>query len=186
MLIDALYHSHYELHPQNAPFIAPPLPSTEELGKMYAFSRYLSAALLFLPIFDSASALPMLSLSNAEAVTVVEIQQVLNLFPVAVDQHRWDLLSQVFQPDVTADFNVPGSPVLHSLDAVIQLLRRLEAYPSFHSQSSHYVDMSNPERPHATTYNTAFFFGPDRIYTNYGRYVKGPFTALGHGLDAKR
>ena len=141
---------------------------------MNSFSHYFSAAILFLPLLDSASALglPLLPLSNQDAVSVVEIQQVINLFAVVVDQHRWDLLSQVFHPDITADFNVPDSPVVHGLDNLIQLLRRLESYPSYHSQSSHYVDMSNPQRPHAVTYITGIFFLPERIYTNYGRCVK--------------
>ena len=141
---------------------------------MNRFSRYLSATILFLPLLYSASALglPSLPLSNQDAVSVVEIQQVINIFAVAVDQHRWDLLSQVFHPDITADFNVPDSPVVRGLDAVIQLLRRLETYASFHSQSSHYVDMSNPHGPHAVTYITGIFFLPERIYTSYGRCVK--------------
>ena len=153
--------------------VASLLLPAENLDKMNFFSRYLSTAILFLPLLDSASALglPLPSLSNQEAVIVVEIQQVINLFAVAVDQHRWDLLSQVFQPDVTADFNVPDSPVVHGLESVIQLLRRLETYPSVHSQSSHYVDLSNLHRPHAVTYITGIFFLPERIYTNYGRYV---------------
>lgn len=136
---------------------------------MNIFWRYLSAAILFLPIFDSASALGF-QLSTQQAVSIVEIQQVINFFAIAVDQKRWDLLSQVFDPDVTANFNVPGSPVLHGLPAIVELLRRLEDYPSFHGQSSHYVDMSNAERPHAITYITGVFFGADRVYTNYGRY----------------
>ena len=141
---------------------------------MNLFSRYLSAAILFLPLLSSASALglPLAPLSNQEAVSVVEIQQVINLFAVAVDQHRWDLLSQVFLPDVTADFKIPDTPIAHGIDAVIQLLRRFEVYPSFHSQSSHYVDISNLDRPHATTYITGLFFLPDRVHTNYGRCVE--------------
>ena len=148
--------------------------STEKLSKMNVFSRYLSAAILFLPLLNSASALglPLAPLSNQEAVIVVEIQQVINLFAVAVDQHRWDLLSQVFLPDATVDFKIPDSPVAHGIDAVVQLLRRFEAYPSFHSQSSHYVDISNLHRPHATTYIVGAFFLPDRIHTNYGRCVE--------------
>ena len=142
---------------------------------MNLFSRSLSAAILFLSLLKPASALglPLLSLSNQEAVSVVEIQQVIDLFAVVVDQHRWDLLTQVFQPDVVADFNIPDSPAVHGIQAVIQLLRRFEAYPSFHGQSSHYVDMSNPNRPHAVTYITGVFFLPERIYTSYGRCVTG-------------
>ena len=150
------------------------LLSTEKLSTMNVYSRYLSAAIVFLPLLNFASALgpPLVSLSNQEAVCVVEIQQVINLFGVAVDQHRWDLLTQVFQPDVTADFKIPDSPVAHGIDAVIQLLRRFEAYPAFHSQSTHYVDISNLHKPHATTYTTGVFFLPDRVYTKYGRCVE--------------
>lgn len=142
-------------------------------AKMNLFSRSLSAAILFLSSLKPASTLglPLFSLSNQDAVNVVVIQQVIDLFAVVVDQHRWDLLSQVFQPDVVADFSIPDSPPVHGLDAMIQLLRRFEAYPSFHSQSSHYVDMSNPNRPHAVTYIMGVFFLPERIYTNYGRCV---------------
>ena len=171
LLAHALHHARNELLSQNAPLIVLSLLSAAKLIKMKAFPHYLFAATLFLPLLDFASAigLPIVSLSSQEAVIVVEIQQVVDLFAVAVDQHRWDLLSQVFQPDVTADFSIPDSPVLHGLDSVIQLLRRLEAYPSFHSQSSHYVDVSNVHRPHAVTYVTGVFFLGDRIYTNYGR-----------------
>ncbi|CAF9914420.1 MAG: hypothetical protein HETSPECPRED_001976 [Heterodermia speciosa] len=141
---------------------------------MNTFSHYLSALLFISSILPSPAALslPPLFLSPQDATTIVEIQNLINLFAVAVDQHRWDLLAQVFEPDVTADFNVPDAPVAHGLDAVIQLLRRLEGYPSYHSQGSHYVDLSNPQRPHAVTYVTGTFFLPNRLHTSYGRCVK--------------
>lgn len=140
---------------------------------MYTLLRYLFAASLALLAFDCASALPLSTRSaSEEATNVVQIQQVLNLFAIAVDQHRWDLLSQVFTPDIMANFNVPGSPVLRGLDAVIQLLKRLEDVPSFHGQSTHWVDLSVPQRPHSVTYNTGVFFQPGpqgQVYTSYGR-----------------
>lgn len=103
--------------PKNASFLTPPLPLSKPPAKMDTFSHYLSTLILFLSL-TSPSALnpPQSSLSSQEAIALVEIQQVINLFALAVDQHRWDLLSQVFPLDVTrpisSSWTVGGLPVV--------------------------------------------------------------------------
>ena len=96
----------------------------------------------------------LLPFSARDAANVVEIQQVINLFALAVDQHRYDLFPQVFTPDVTVNFNTPGIPIIHGLDALTQHIPgALQNLPSFHAQSTPYVNFSNtagPTRRHIT------------------------------------
>ena len=113
--------------------------------------------------------------SNEQATDVVEIQQVVNLFAIAVDQHRLELLPQIFTASIVADFGLPDGTILRGLDAVTQNLRTIPSVPAVHSQSTDYVNFSNPRQPHATTYLTATFFGSGdlkgQVFTNYGRQV---------------
>ena len=114
--------------------------------------------------------------STSDAVETLAIEQVLNHFAIAVDQRQFDLFPQIFTLDVTVNFNTPGVPVLHGIDAVTSFMSTaLQAVDSYHAQSTHYIDLSNLARPHATTYNSAQFFGTgDRkgsVYSNWGRLV---------------
>ena len=112
-------------------------------------------------------------LSTEQALDVVEIQQVVNLFAIAVDQHRLELLPQILTPDIVADFGLPDGTILRGLDAVSQNLRTIQNIPGVHSQSTNHVNFSSPQQPHATTYLTATFFGSGelkgQVFTNYGR-----------------
>ncbi|KAL9133718.1 MAG: hypothetical protein Q9175_005100 [Cornicularia normoerica] len=102
---------------------------------------------------------PGMTLTIEQAVDVVEIQQTLNLFAIAVDQHRLELLPQVFTADVIANFSIPGGTIQHGLDAVTQLLMTLQAIPSLHYQSTNYLNFTTSQQAHATTYLTGTFFG---------------------------
>ena len=111
--------------------------------------------------------------TNELAVDVVKIQQVVNLFALAVDQHRLELLPQIFSSDVIANFSVPDGSVQNGLDEVTQLLLTLQAVPSLHYQSNNYVNFSSSSQAHATTYLTGTFFGSGtlggQMSLNYGR-----------------
>ena len=120
-----------------------------------------------------ATILPEMNLNVEQAVDVVNIQQTLNLFAIAVDQHQLGLLPEVFTTDVTANFSIPGGAIQIGLDAVTQLLMTLEAIPSLHYQSTNFLAFTGSQQAHATTYLTGLFFGTGdlqgQVYQNYGR-----------------
>ena len=101
--------------------------------------------------------------STQDAINVLEIQQMINLYATAADQQRLDLLPQIFTPDVTVNFNTPGVPILHGLPAVTSFMAAaLRDVQSFHAQSTHYINLTNTAAPHATTYNSATFFAGEQ------------------------
>ena len=86
--------------------------------------------------------------SAQDATDTVAIQQTINLYATAADQKRFDLLAQIFTPDVTVDFNSPGVPILHGLDAVTRFMSTaLRDVASYHAQSTHYTNLSNRANP---------------------------------------
>lgn len=117
------------------------------------------------------------SLSSQEVSDTVEIQQVINLYSIATDQKRFDLLPQIFTTDVTINFNTPGVPVLHGLTEVADFMSAaLRDVVSFHAASTHSIDLSVTIKPHSTTYSSAKFFGVGRhqgqIISKWGRLVE--------------
>ena len=119
--------------------------------------------------------------SAQDATDTLAIQQVINVYSIAADQHRFDLLSQVFTSDVAVDFNSPGLPILHGLTAVTEFMSMaLRDVISYHAESTHSINLTNTLRPHATTYNSAKFFGAGRqqglIVSKWGRSVEGFLT----------
>ena len=112
-------------------------------------------------------------INTQTAADIVEIRQAINLFAIAVDQHKLDLLSQVFTNDVAVNFSLPSGEILYGLSAVTQLLATLQAVPSQHDQSTFYHTRIGSQEAHTTTYNTATFFGSGdlkgQVFTNYGR-----------------
>ncbi len=114
--------------------------------------------------------------SAQDAIDTVAIQQTINLYAIAADQKRFDVLPQIFTSDVTVNFNTPGVPVLHGLDAVTSFMSSaLRDVVSYHVQSTHYVNLSNTPSPNATTYNSATFFSASergtQVVTRLGRLV---------------
>lgn len=51
------------------------------------------------------------------------IRTVLVRYATAIDEHRWELLDDVFAPDATIDFTRSGGPAEGSLDAFREWLR---------------------------------------------------------------
>ena len=110
--------------------------------------------------------------SAQDATDTIAIQQVINLYSIAADQKRFDLLAQVFTPDVTVNFNTAGVPILHGLVSLADFMSTaLRDVISYHAESTHSIDLS---RSHATTYNSAKFFGlqPGQVVSQWGRSVK--------------
>ena len=115
--------------------------------------------------------------SGQDAIDTIAIQQVINLYSIAADQKRFELLAQIFTPDVTINFNTPGVPILRGLVSVADFMSAaLRDVVSYHAESTHSVDLSTPARSHATTYNSAKFFGTGQqqgqIVSKWGRSVK--------------
>lgn len=122
---------------------------------------------------NNHSILPEMTLNVEQAVDVVEIQQTLNLFAIAVNQHQLGLLPEVFTTDVTTNFDIPGGDIQTGLDAVTRLLMTLEAIPSLHYQSTNFLKFTGSQQAHATTYLLESFFGTGalqgQVYQSYGR-----------------
>ena len=114
---------------------------------------------------------PISVLSARAAIDTLRIQQIINLQAIAVDLKQFNLFPQIYTPDVTVNYNNPGVPILHGLDALIDFISKsLRDMASYHAQSTHYVNMTNPARPHATTYSTATFYGKQELIgTRLGR-----------------
>ena len=132
--------------------------------------------LVLLSVFAIAQPLSR-PFSAQDATDTIAIQQVINLYSIAADQKRFELLSQVFTPDVTINFNTPGVPILHGLVSVTDFMSAaLRDVVSYHAESTHSVDLSITARSHATTYNSAKFFGAGSqqgsMVSNWGRSVK--------------
>ena len=114
--------------------------------------------------------------SAQDATDTIAIQQVINLYSIVADQKRFELLSQIFTSDVTVNFNTPGVPILHGLASVSQFMSAaLRDVVSYHAESTHNVDLLSAARSHATTYNSAKFFGTGQqqgqIVSRWGRSV---------------
>lgn len=114
--------------------------------------------------------------STQDATDTIAVQQVINLYPIAADQKRFELLSQIFTPDVTVNFNTPGVPIVHGLVSLADFMSAaLQGVVSYHAESTHIVDLSTAARCHATTYNSAKFFGTGQqqgqIVSKWGRSV---------------
>ena len=139
---------------------------------MLNFVRVFYTIILPLSVFSQIAVSYPLTVKGA--IDIVAVQQVINLFAIAVDQHRWDLLTQVFDPNVSANFDSPGGAILHGLNAVVQALQILEDIPSFHQQSASFVNYTNPRAPHASTYLTGVFLRAgatqEPMSIVYGRY----------------
>ena len=115
--------------------------------------------------------------SIQDATDTLAIQQVINLYSIALDQKRFDLLPQIFSSDVTINFNTPGVPVLHGLPAVtVFVSTALRDVVTYHAQSTHSIKQLHLLRPHATTYNSAKFFGAGgqqgQIVSKWGRWAE--------------
>lgn len=104
---------------------------------------------------------------------LVAIGQVIHLFPILVDEWRYDELYRVFSPKCTVNFGSPA-PVLHGVPAVSKLLRELEGSTSQHALMTQYIDLIEPDVAQATTYVMAHFFDDAEEeapnWTEYGRY----------------
>ena len=133
----------------------------------------LSVAFVSHTVIPIVNVLYTMAMTNQQAVDVVEIQQVVNLFAIAIDQYRLELLPQIFSSDVAANFSVPSGMVQSGLDEVTQLLSTLQAIPSLHYQSTDYISFPSLNQAHATTYLTGTFFGSGKlqgqVYLNYGQ-----------------
>ena len=114
-----------------------------------------------------------MALTAAQATEIVDIQQVLSLFAIAIDQHQYDLLSKIFTPNATADFNIPDSGTVTGVAAITHLLAKLQNINSTHDQSTNHVNFSSATNAHSTIYVVGTFFGSGdfqgQVYTSYGR-----------------
>ena len=129
---------------------------------------------LVLLVFDPTSAQQLSRpFSAQDAVDTVAIQQVINLYAITVDQHKFDLLPQIFTSDAIVNFNTPGVPVLRGINAITEFISTaLHNVVSYHAQSTHNVGIVNTAKASATTYNTATFFTGEQQVSRWGRYVE--------------
>ena len=167
---------------RNSTISLPQTSSTVALTKMQTFLCNLLVLGLLPSLCTIAAGQLTAPFSTQDAIDVLEIQQMINLYATAADQHRFDLLPQIFTPDVTVDFNTPGVPILRGLPAVTSFMTAaLRDVKSYHAQSTHYIDLTNSAAPRATTYNSATFFAGEQqrqVITRLGRFVIKPFKSV--------
>ena len=182
-------------HISNEPYIDEVLRSAGCLGDLhligctYMSSAYtirlshshpkasLTSLLIFLHFTTKPPQSPAMALTAAQATDIVNIQQVLSLFAIAVDQHRYDLLSKIFTSDATINFNTPDRAIVTGVEALTdRLTTRLQNINSTHNQTTNYVNFSSATNAYSTTYVVVTFFGggnfQGQVYTSYNRYVK--------------
>lgn len=120
-------------------------------------------------------------LRKDQTADLVAIGQVIHLFPILVDEWRYDELYRVFSPTCTVNFGSPA-PVLHGVSAVSKLLRELEGSTSQHALMTQYIDLIETDVAQATTYVMAHFFDDAEEeapnWTEYGRYGIMPSWSL--------
>ena len=78
---------------------------------------------LCLPLLLFTTPITSAPLTLVQATSIVEIQQVTNLYALALDQHQLGFLPQVFTQDVVVDFNVPGRGAIRGLQALSEQIR---------------------------------------------------------------
>ena len=106
-------------------------------------------------------------------LAVIQIQQTLSLFPLAVDDHNYTILNQVFAANATANF-ATFAEYLQGLPAIKKGLRdSLANSTSQHALTTQSIDVFEDRKASAVTYITGTFFGQGpyagQIFTTYGR-----------------
>ena len=107
-------------------------------------------------------ALSYTPLKDAEAE--LQIRNRLSLYSISIDKDDFAQLDQVFTPDVTINYNVPGVGTLNGLPAVKQYLTKvLTGFNTQHTISTTLVDKGaggkNGPDAVSTAYLVAFYFG---------------------------
>ena len=128
-------------------------------------------------VFSAAQTFPDFNLPKGDKESAyVSIQRTLYLFSIAVDTKDYDLFDNIFTPDITANFTLPGTTAITSLSQLKSSLGGLlKGLISQHSLSNLIVDFTSPTTANATQYLVGSFLGQGNltgeVYTNYGKYV---------------
>ena len=146
--------------------------SNHPIGKMYSW-------IIFLCYLQYVWAIPSRNpLSQDQTLDIVAIKQTINLFAVLADGHEYDQLNQVFTPNATADFGLPGGSILRGLPAITAELSELSNVTSQHEFTTQYVNFLASGTANATSYFIGVFFGSKanlgQTFTEYGRFVWDP------------
>ncbi|OCK76565.1 hypothetical protein K432DRAFT_385357 [Lepidopterella palustris CBS 459.81] len=103
------------------------------------------------------------------------IQNVLSRYCIALDTKDFDLLSEVFTPNVDAKYPFPGGD-MKGLEAVQSTIRgRLGRIATQHCLTTQVIAFNDSRSASATTYFTGSHFGQGeyegQVLTAHGKYV---------------
>ena len=108
-------------------------------------------------------------------VDTIQIQQIINHFPLTVDNHDYQALRALFTADAFADLGYTGFESLHGIDAIITALSLLANISSQHDLSTSVVNLTRPSAANATMYLVGNFFGQGnqagQKFSTWGRYL---------------
>ena len=131
-------------------------------------------SVLFLSLVPLLLQLPALvySFNATEAASIVSISQTINLYSHLVDTQQSSQLNKVFTSNATANFSLPGVPVLHGLADIIEHVNAVANVTGQHSLTTNYVNLLSERTANASTELIATFFGSGKqlgqIYVVYG------------------
>ena len=108
------------------------------------------------------------------AVSIIHIQQTLNLYPLSVDNKNYALFARIFTHNVTANLlcllPTTSLPAMRS-----QISKSLAGLVSQHALTTQSISVLNATEAKALTYLTATFFGQGNqtghVLTIYGEYT---------------
>ncbi|KAI9658378.1 MAG: hypothetical protein M1821_002511 [Bathelium mastoideum] len=135
--------------------------------------RFYSAIASLGPILTPISLVLSIPLPVMQVAAIVEIEQVLARFSVAVDTKELALLDDVFDANASANFN-DGSGILQGRDAIREALDEgLAALTSQHYLTTITVDLDAQNKTaKSRSYLQGTFFGQgllaNQTYTTYG------------------
>ncbi|KAL4886723.1 hypothetical protein BJY04DRAFT_213479 [Aspergillus karnatakaensis] len=136
---------------------------------------------------------PPSTLSPADLIATESIRQTLALYPLAIDGKNFAALSQIFTPDIIANYSAPLG-ILSPLSNIQEVLSTsLACVTTQHSFGTQVIDILNEDEAVSVTYYQAAHFGTaegltNQVATAYGQYqdfwirVEGGWRVRGRNL----
>lgn len=131
----------------------------------------MASRVLLLLLLQLTSQLSIANADSQDSAAITLIKETINLFPITVDNHRTDLVDQVFTPNATVDIHLAESAPYSGYDELKQLLSTGTGAKSQHGLTTQHVDLFSTHDANATAYLFANFFGQGslegQIFTVY-------------------
>ncbi|KAK5997590.1 hypothetical protein PT974_02953 [Cladobotryum mycophilum] len=113
-------------------------------------------------LINAAVSLVQVSAISGKEIDIVNVKNIVNLYPRAVDRPDYSLFSVIFTCDVVVDYSASGVPITNGISAFVDSLsssRTAKNYTTQHHLGSQYVNVTSTSTASATSYIIATFFG---------------------------